>query len=108
MEVTKRGKYLYKKYGITEADYNRMLKEQKGGCWICGKTDGRLNVDHCHIKGHKKMTPGEKRIYTRGILCFLCNTMFSKFERRKKSRHLLERTVEYFKVFAIKSDYESI
>ena len=47
-------------YGITEEDYNRMLEEQGGGCWICGKDDGAraLSIDHCH---------DTKRV--RGLLC---------------------------------------
>lgn len=44
-------KRLQRTYGITLADYDRMLKKQNGGCWICGKPpkeNKRLHVDHCH------------------------------------------------------------
>lgn len=58
-------------YGITEADYYRLFREQRGVCGICGlkstevnaKTiDTKLCVDHCHTT---------KRV--RGLLCRKCN-----------------------------------
>jgi hypothetical protein len=41
---------LLKTYGITLAEYNKMLVEQGGGCAICGRPPGtkRLHVDHDH------------------------------------------------------------
>ena len=48
-------------YGIDVADYERMLEEQNGGCYICGKkpTDKRaLDIDHDHTTGK-----------VRGLLC---------------------------------------
>lgn len=48
-------------YGIDVPDYERMLEEQKGGCWICGKepTGKRaLDIDHDHKTGK-----------VRGLLC---------------------------------------
>ena len=57
---------LRKRYGITLADYKRMLKEQKNGCAICGKPNKNckrgLQVDHTHQTG-----------YVRGLLCLYCN-----------------------------------
>lgn len=56
---------MLKKYGLTEADYERMFKAQQGKCAICGTSEGakaRLCVDHCH---------GTKKV--RGLLCRLCN-----------------------------------
>ena len=42
----------YRRYGITEADYRRMMVEQSGLCKICGKKDDRrLCIDHCHKTG---------------------------------------------------------
>lgn len=53
----KRNKYLLKKYGITEEEYEARLKEQGGCCYICKRPQSvfskRLAVDHCH--GHKKV-----------------------------------------------------
>lgn len=53
---------LAKRYGITINDYASMLESQGGGCAICGVTEGRLVVDHCH-----------KTQKNRGILCVRCN-----------------------------------
>lgn len=51
--------------GITEAEYDRRLKEQGGGCAICGRLPKtrRLHSDHRH-KGDEAV---------RGLLCFSCN-----------------------------------
>jgi len=47
-------------YGITVEDYNRMLEEQNGGCYICGQQDSNraLSIDHDHNTGK-----------VRGLLC---------------------------------------
>ncbi len=67
--------HLKKKYGITEADYERMLSDQGGGCVICGTKDprgrnhNRFHVDHCHITG-----------IVRGLLCSRCNVGLGSFQ----------------------------
>lgn len=47
-------KRLQRAYGITLAEYNKMLDEQGGVCAICGKppTNKRLHTDHDHLS-HK-------------------------------------------------------
>lgn len=92
---------LYKTYGLTLEEWKEM---SKNGCWICGKTDGRLNVDHRHVLKYATLSPEEKRKEVRGCLCFCCNVMLSKLERRKIARWLLERTVAYFMVYKIYGD----
>jgi hypothetical protein len=55
-----------RRYGITEADYLKMLEAQGGLCNICGKPpqkDGLLHVDHDHTSGA-----------VRALLCKNCNT----------------------------------
>ena len=70
--MTDRDKYLRKKYGITEDDYQKMEATHDGGCWICGrkpKLGGRrLHVDHCHKTGR-----------VRGLLCWHCNAGLRKY-----------------------------
>lgn len=94
-------KYLFKKYGISLKDWIKMSKD---GCWICGRKEGRLNVDHRHVKGYKKLLPEERAKEVRGCLCFMCNVMLGKLERRKNARWLLGRTVAYFSVFDMFGD----
>ncbi len=57
--------HLKRTFGITGADYSRMLKEQGGVCAICSnacKTGRRLAVDHDHSTGK-----------VRALLCANCN-----------------------------------
>lgn len=58
---------LQRKYGLTLADYDRLVSEQRGLCAICarppsGGKGNRLYVDHCHAEGR-----------VRGLLCSRCN-----------------------------------
>ena len=56
-------------YGITNDEYDLMLKKQKGMCPICVKPMKRPSIDHCHATG-----------VFRGILCRHCNSSLSVFE----------------------------
>lgn len=63
---TPRDKYLLRVYGITELEYNSLLKKQGNCCAICGKNKTQekrnLAVDHDHKTGR-----------IRGLLCSFCN-----------------------------------
>ena len=50
--------------GVTDAEYDRLLSAQGGGCAICGNPPKtrRLHVDHDHKTGR-----------VRGLLCHRCN-----------------------------------
>lgn len=69
-----RGPRLFKKYGITLEDYQRMLSNQKGVCAICHKNNSYAGktrmfaVDHCHVTGK-----------VRGLLCQSCNRALGLF-----------------------------
>ena len=74
--------HLQRKFGITQADYDRMLSEQLDGCAICGRpTPGKtsFHIDHDH---------GSEAV--RGLLCFRCNAGIGQFrelpERYGKQR----------------------
>ena len=59
------GRYVEITYGITEAQYEAILKVQNGRCYICQRATGarrRLAVDHNHATGE-----------VRGALCKPCN-----------------------------------
>ena len=66
--------FLKNKFGITQLDFDSMLKEQGGKCAVCGADQpggGRkhLCVDHCHDTGK-----------VRGLLCIKCNTGLGAFD----------------------------
>jgi hypothetical protein len=70
-EVSKRRARRLAKYGLTEADYFRMLAEQGGCCKTCGAPKNGMgkygeprdfDVDHCHARN-----------VVRGLLCNQCN-----------------------------------
>jgi hypothetical protein len=91
---SKRDKYLTKKYGITEVDYEQMLASHDGCCWICSRPPKiiRLSVDHHHLtKKQKKQGMVE---WNRGLLCFSCNTGLRKFS---DSPEKLEAAAQYLR-----------
>ncbi len=102
-------KRLYRTYGITLEEWNKIFEDQGRVCWICETMppSGRLSVDHIHVKGFKKMGPEEKKQYVRGLLCFLCNTSLKGFEKTALghiNRKRLEGVYKYFKKFKLKGE----
>lgn len=90
-----REQHLLRKYGISAADYDRMLADQGGGCALCGVTpdeltSGRyrtfLHVDHCHETGR-----------VRGLLCPDHNLLLGKWQHDPA---LLRRAAEYLEASA--------
>jgi hypothetical protein len=66
-----RRSYIWRSYGITEADYDRLMVDQRGRCGICGTKPvgkARLHLDHDHATGRQ-----------RGFLCFRCNNALGDF-----------------------------
>jgi len=93
-----RWRNILKTFGITKDDYNKILEEQAGACFICGRTPlqirpkRHLAVDHCHTTGN-----------IRGLLCFNCNRNLIPFFERDHTRALriyeyLTRKTNYGKV----------
>ncbi len=81
---TTRRRNLLARFGLDEAEYDRLLAEQGGGCAICGtkpKKYKHLPVDHDHVTGE-----------VRWILCDSCNTALGGFKDRVD---LLEIAIEY-------------
>jgi Recombination endonuclease VII len=60
-KAARRKFWLKKKYGITEAEHQQMLRNQNSLCAIC-KREVKLCVDHNHKTGK-----------VRGLLCNSCN-----------------------------------
>ncbi len=83
-----RDKYLLKKYGITEEQYDELHRKQRGCCAVCGrpsaKWKARLSVDHDHKTGD-----------IRGLLCAYCNRWIVGRHRREAGAELLLRAYTY-------------
>lgn len=67
-----------KKYGLTVEDYLHILESQGNVCAVCGKPSGtgKYYVDHFHAQGYKKMKAEKKKLYVRGVLCYMCNRFY--------------------------------
>ena len=72
-----------KRFGITKADYDRLLIQQDSACAICKLIPKRrrLDVDHCHDTGR-----------VRGLLCETCNKALGQFEDNPE---LLRAAIQY-------------
>lgn len=81
----KKDQDLRKGYGISLADYNKMLVEQSGCCKICQTPRDKLKrdlcVDHNHVTGK-----------VRGLLCDTCNRSLGLL---KDNLTVLQSAVKY-------------
>lgn len=91
-ELRKRkNSHLIKAFGITIAEYDKMVKKQKNLCAICLKPEcgksqygtKKLAVDHCHVTGR-----------VRGLLCEKCNRAIGQLHEDIEA---LERAIKYLK-----------
>jgi len=77
IRAQQRNAKLVKTYGLTDADFERLLAEQGGGCAICRRPETKVRlgvplplcVDHDHATGA-----------VRGLLCRACNVGLGAFE----------------------------
>jgi hypothetical protein len=90
VRIAARESHLRLTYGISVAAYDQLLKDQNGGCTVCGvlatsEIHGVLGVDHNHETG-----------VVRGLLCHSCNVALGhgRDDPRKlrKLAEYLERT----------------
>lgn len=85
---SKRNRYLLKRFGITEDQYNDLLREQQSACAICqapaSQFKTKLAVDHDHVSRH-----------VRGLLCFRCNKFRVGRNRKGIDTDILRRVIEY-------------
>lgn len=89
-DCTKWGQ-LQLKFGVTEEQYWKILKQQGGVCRICKEPPGtmKLGVDHDHTCCTGNRTCGR---CVRGLLCSTCNTALGKF---RDSPEILESAILY-------------
>ena len=102
-EVRQPTKATLDRYGLTVADWRRILWRQKGGCGVCGRVpeSGVLHIEHEHVRGFKSMSAEQKKKYVRGLADYRCNAVWlrrgatpallraaaaylERYERRKK------------------------
>lgn len=72
---------LGRRYNISVAVYEALIKGTEGKCMLCGDDSELLNIDHCHTSGK-----------LRGCLCRSCNLGLSNF---KDDPELLHKAAEY-------------
>lgn len=67
-----------KRYGLSRDEWLAILAGQGGVCAICKRvpTSGRLHTEHEHVPGWKRMPADQRKLYVRGICCFMCNTQY--------------------------------
>jgi hypothetical protein len=89
-ELQKRNQRFKRRYNITLTEYNELLINQEGVCFLCGNlptgihSSGRphvLHVDHNHITGR-----------VRSLLCTKCNRGLGYFNEDIK---LLSKAINY-------------
>lgn len=84
---------LHREYGISQEQFDDLLRKQKNKCAICGDSEngGRMwHVDHCHNSGE-----------IRGILCGRCNKMLGLARDRQS---ILRRAARYLDDFSRKGE----
>lgn len=81
---------LIRRYNISVAIYEAILKGCDYSCMICGRHEdevGRLNIDHCHSEGT-----------ARGMICRDCNLGLANFKddpaMLRKAANYLENNLE--------------
>lgn len=83
---TQKRKWLMTSYGLTEDEFNNLLKQQNNKCAICGTSDwGKPSpsIDHCHKTGK-----------VRGLLCNNCNRGLGLL---KDSKEIIQNAIKYLK-----------
>src|SRR6185503_2649221 len=83
-----RSRHLIKRFGITEEQYDVLLREQEERCGVCRRKasefKSRLCVDHDHWTGQ-----------IRGLLCTYCNRRIVGRHRLGSGHELLKAAYEY-------------
>lgn len=73
-----------RRYGVTQEQYELMLKEQNNRCKLCDnkfKNTKETHIDHCHNSNK-----------VRGLLCNSCNLALGQFN---DDIELMENAIEY-------------
>lgn len=93
------GAYKEWKYGITQVEYDNMLRSQDYSCKLChtkepGGRHNTFHIDHCH-----------KTDLVRGLLCWACNAGLGQF---RDNIQTLKNAVEYLESYDYKNHDNSV
>lgn len=89
-----RSNYLKSKYGITLEQWEALLAEQSGGCYLCGDV---LDLQHVHVDHSHACCSGDRSCgrCIRGLACRWCNQGVGQFrddpERMRRAAIALEQ-----------------
>lgn len=101
----------YRTYGVNGTLRETIAKEQDWVCAICRsvqdvltpseKLDNSLlretlHIDHEHVNDYDKLTPEQKGVYVRALLCSNCNLMLGLCRDQPE---ILERAAIYLRCF---------
>lgn len=87
-----------KRYGLTSDEWLAILAAQGGVCAICKRvpTSGRLHTEHEHVPRWKDMPADQRKLYVRGLCCFMCNTQYlGRGLTTEKARAVVEYLERY-------------
>lgn len=90
---------------MTVADWRRIARRQGYECPVCKKkpSNGRLVVDHQHVAEWKKLSPGYRRRYVRGLCCVSCNHfVLTRYGTIDKHRN----AADYLAAYEARRDHE--
>lgn len=92
-----------KRYGLSEDEWRSILDSQGGVCYVCKKepSKGRLCIDHEHVKNWKKLPDDQRKLYVRGLLCWVCNHYYLG---RGINIEKAENVVSYLKQYQTRKD----
>ena len=74
-----------------------MNRRARGCCEVCGRPpkNKRLNIDHEHVPGWRKMPPAKRKLYVRGLVCTIDNhyvlTKYADALRHRQAANYLAR-----------------
>jgi len=74
-------KIRFRKYDITQQQFDEMLQQQNGQCAICQKPMDKIHIDHNHVTG-----------LVRQLLCNNCNLGLGFF---KDDTGILRSAIDY-------------
>lgn len=98
IEIKEPSKATLSKYGLSLEDWRELAEKQESCCFVCRKipSKGRLCIDHEHVKGWKKMPPEQRKLYVRGLLCWVCNHYYlGRGINIEKAKNVVEYLIKY-------------